>query len=204
MNGRRRGWVGCLSLAFLLIAATSHAYEQRRNTVSIGIQGVGGVMSGTDEYVIESGNLTVPYEDYEFGPGIAINFKYSIDRRNAVGITFDDLRFDKKSGLSADTPDQIQFNNVLGRFYKYFNRRGRMSRNVFIGAGFHRAVFRVNDRENIFPGEGFTANYGAGLEYFLNRVATIDLTVEGYYMKPKGGTAATGQVKLGLHYYFTR
>lgn len=205
-----RGWiirVLALGLATLVWGAElscptpADAYEQRTNTPSVGFQAGAGLMQGSDAY--EFGDADpIPYDIFEAGFGLGIHVRYSLDRRSAIGVTFEDLRFERKSG-AARVADQYQVNNFLGRYYVYFARREKISRYLVGGIGFHRPSVR-NDDTTILPGEGFTANLGAGLEYFLTRVLAIDGSFDGYLLRPKGGSITAAEARIGLHYYFTR
>jgi hypothetical protein len=198
--------LGLALAAFALVSPSdAGAYEQRSNTVSLGIQGGFGLMSGSGDYepdVLGSPD-PVPYDAFDTGPGLAIHVRYSLDRSHAVGFTFEDLRFDRKSGSDAE-PTQYQLNNFLAQYYVYFNRRAKTSFYGVGGLGFHRGTFRLRGGATIQPGEGLSSNLGAGLEYFLRRPFSIDGSIRGYWLKPKQGTVVGGEVFLGIHYYLTR
>ena len=177
------------------------AYEQRTSTPSVGFQVGAGMMQGSDAY--QFGNQPpVPYDIFQAGFGLGIHIRYSLDRRSAIGATFEDLRFRRKSG-AAKVADEYQVNNFLGRYYVYFARRQRTSRYLVGGIGFHRPSIRTGDQSSL-PGEGLTVNLGAGLEYFLTRVVALDGSVDGYLLRPKGGSITAAEARIGFHYYFTR
>lgn len=202
-----RGWLGvvCAGLGLLFALGTAGpawAYEQRTNTPSVGFQMGGGLMWGSDAYQFSPQTDEIPYDIFRGGFGLGIHIRYSLDRRSAIGATFEDLRFRTKSG-SGYPQDEYQVNNFLARYYVYFARRSKISRYLVGGIGFHRPSIRDGD-ESSLPGEGFSANLGAGLEYFLTRVITIDGSIDGYMLRPKGGSITAAEAKVGLHYYFTR
>lgn len=202
----RRAWPFlALAAIALLSAGDALAYEQRSNTVSLGIQGGFGLMSGSGDYQpgVTGEAEPVPYDAFDIGPSLAIHVRYSLDRTHAIGFTFEDLRFDRKSGSEAE-PTQYQLNNFLAQYYMYFNRRAKTSFYAVGGAGFHRSTFRLRGGSTIQPGEGLSANLGGGLEYFLRRPFSIDGSIRGYWLKPKQGTVAGGEAFLGIHYYLTR
>ncbi|MCA9727358.1 MAG: hypothetical protein R3E12_10560 [Candidatus Eisenbacteria bacterium] len=183
----------------------ARAYEQRSNTISLGIQGGVGLMSGSGDFEPDTTTPTasIPYDAFDLGPGLAIHIRYSLDRTHALGVTFEDLRFDRKTDAIVQ-PTQFQLNNFLAQYYVYFNRRSKVSQYVVAGAGFHRATFRLGDDSSIQPGEGLAANLGVGSEYFLRRPFSIDASLRGYWLKPKQGTIVGGELFLGIHYYLTR
>lgn len=175
------------------------AYEQRVGTVSLGIQGGAGLLSGKDAWTRNT--TEIPYDAYDWSGGLGIRLRYSLDRTHAVGISFEDLRFDRKSGEDSSLPGQYQLNNFMLDYYLYFHRRYKVSRYVVLGAGIHRPTFRLSKSENILPGEGLIANFGGGMEYFARRAFALDASLRGYYLKPKGGSAIAGELMLGIHYY---
>lgn len=196
-----RGIAGVAVLVFASLGTDARGYEQRSSTPSVGIQAGAGIMQGSDAY--QFGTQTpIPYDIFEAGFGLGIHIRYSIDRRTAIGATFEDLRFRRKSG-AVKVADEYQVNNFLARYYVYFARRQRMSRYLVGGIGFHRPSIRLAEQSSL-PGEGFTANLGAGLEYFLTKVIAIDGSLDGYLLRPKGGSITAAEAKVGLHYYFTR
>lgn len=196
----------CLGLLGTLLGAGSTlANEQRSNTVSLGIQGGGGLMSGSGDFEPEAliEVDSIPYDAFDLGPALAIHIRYSLDRSHALGFTFEDLRFDRKT--DADTePTQYQLNNFLAQYYVYFNRRAKTSFYAVGGLGFHRGTFRLRGGASIQPGEGLSSNLGVGLEYFLRQPFSIDASIRGYWLKPKQGTVVAGEAFLGIHYYLTR
>lgn len=194
----------------LALAVPAHGYEQRSNTFSVGIQGGGGLGSGSGDYRPGTEAPLLRYEDFDLGLGLSLHVRYSLDRTHAIGFTFEDLRFERKTDAPAllaanfENADELQLNNFMAQYYIYFNRRAKMSRYLTLGAGFHRATFRFDNGENIIPGEGLIANLGAGLEYFIQRQWSIDASVIGYFVKPDGGSLAAGEFFLGIHYYLVR
>jgi hypothetical protein len=208
--GIRTGWRTILVLLLLLAWGAqprpARAYEQRRNTISLGFQGGGGLISGSGTYrkgTVQLGTH-VDYDQFDLGTGVAFHVRYSLDRNHAIGFTFEDLRFDRKSGAIEGTPKQYQINNFLAEYYLYFHRRAKVSRYIGFAAGFHRPTFRYASSEDVFPGEGFTANLGGGLEYFLTRPFSLDGSIRAYYLGIKGGSAIVSELMLGIHYYLLR
>lgn len=186
-------------LGLLLLSGHAQGYEQRSGTLSLGVQGGAGMISSSDRF--ERGVTKIGYDSYDFAGGLGIRIRYGLDRSHAVGVSFEDLRFDRKAGEDRDLPSQYQLNNFMIDYYVYFHRRYKLSRYVVLGAGFHRPSFRFANDENILPGEGLTANFGGGMEYFLRRPFALDASVRGYYLRLKGGSAVAGELMLGVHYY---
>lgn len=192
------GLLGGLALG-CCAARPAAAFEQRAGTISLGLQGGAGFFSGQGTY--ERGVTRVGYGEYDWQGGFAIRLRYGLDRTHALGFSFEDLRFDRKSGADPTLPGQYQVNNFLVDYYLYFHRPYKLSRYLVLGAGFHRPTFRLDDEQNIFPGEGITANFGGGLEYFVRRALSIDGSVRLYYLRPKDGSGSATELMLGLQYY---
>lgn len=182
-----------------MLSSPARAFEQRAGTLSMGMQGGAGILWGSGEF--ERGTSLVPYDTFDWGGALAIHIRYALDRTHACGISFEDLRFDRDSKADPSLPGQYQLNNFLFDYYLYFHRRYKVSRYLVLGAGFHRASMRLRESEVLLPGEGLTANLGAGMEYFASRAVSFDSSLRFYYFNPKGGSGTNGELMLGLHYY---
>jgi opacity protein-like surface antigen len=130
--------------------------------------------------------------------------RYSLDPTHALGLSFEDLRFGRKSGSAAETARQYQVVNYMLDYYVYFNRARKWCPYLAAGAGLHRDTFRVSGAENIIPPERFVANLGAGLEYFVTKEFTADLLLRGYYLQGNGGNGLAGSAMLGFQFYLLR
>lgn len=183
------------------------AYEQRSNTVSFGFQGgMASVLRGTGEFT--RGENRVPYDLYGAAGGFALHLRYSLDRSHAVGLTFEDLRFDRDQAIDPETgqtlPEQYQLNQFSFDYYLYYHRKSKLSQYLVLGAGFHRPTFRITEQESYLPGEGFSANFGGGLEYFVAKPISLDGSVRFHLNKVKGGSVWAGEAMLGFQYYLLR
>lgn len=200
---------GTLLLALAAWTSPGTAYEQPRNTISLGIQGQYGFLGGAKDPIPEDpvdgswGSL------FDFGEGIAVRVRYSLARNRAIGLSFEDQRFRRQGDLPRTHPDQLQLTQVLGEYYIYFARPRKITQYVVFGAGIHRPVLRIETEdstgrtleENAFPGTNLTVMVGAGAEYFLGRQASIDLSLRGYGINSDPERTATGELALGIHYY---
>jgi len=200
-----------LAVAAVVISLASPtasvAYEQRSNTVSFGIQGgMASVLRGTGEFT--RGEARVPYDRYGAAGAFALHLRYSLDRSHAVGLTFEDLRFDREEAIDPETgqslPEQYQLNLFSFDYYLYYHRKSKLSQYLALGAGFHRPTFRISDRESYLPGEGFSANFGGGMEYFVAKPFSFDGSVRCHLNKVKGGAVWAGEALLGFQYYLLR
>lgn len=205
-----------LTVIVLLIAVAGPAagYEQRPNTVSLGLQGGVGFMSGSGEYEWKS-DQGVPvsyfYGDFDLGPSLGIRLRYSLDRSQAIGISWEDQRYWRKSGKPNEIAGTYQITTFAADYYIYINRPKKLCQYAVLGAGFFWNTFRFDDNdgahgEHVSPPEApfFMANLGFGVEYFLSRPLSVDASVRGYLMRAEGGNSMTGQLQIGFQYYLLR
>jgi len=202
------------------LSSPAPAYEQRSETVSLGLQGGGGLLlSGRDSY--RAGDEDYYYGDFTYGEindvgdvfrfwklnwggAFGIRLRYSIDRSHALGVSFEDLRFPREDSRPQDSPSQYQVNNYALDYYTYFSRPARFCPYVVASVGFHRDTFRTGSSENVIAPESFSANLGLGAEYFVRKAWTVDAVARTYYFHGKGGRATALVFHLGFQYYLLR
>ncbi|MBU1701528.1 MAG: hypothetical protein KJ970_12275 [Candidatus Eisenbacteria bacterium] len=205
------------SLVAVVAAAVFHlwlpaalAYEQPRNTISLGFQLQYGMINGQTEELPEDVVFGAWPKLFESGEGIAIRLKYSTARNRAFGLSLEDQRYRRKSGLGSAYPKQLQMTLYMLDYYLYFHRPTRTSRYIVFGAGLFRPVIReitkepVSGREleqDIFPGEDLVISVGGGIEYFVGRRAAIDFSIRAYGYRSEPTLTGSGEVAIGLHYY---
>jgi len=197
--------LGVLAAGF----APALAYEQPRNTISIGIQGQYGLLGGANDPIPDDTAKGSWGSLFDYGEGIALRIRYSTARNRAVGLSFEDQRFRQKGEFNDSYPDQLQLTQVLGEYYMYFRRPKKVTQYVVVGAGFHRPAIRiqttdVNNREleeTRFPGMSITIMAGVGMEYFFSRQASIDVSLRGYGVNSDPSRSGAGEIALGVHYY---
>jgi hypothetical protein len=197
--GAARVWrlSGAGLLGGLLLWSPASAFEQRPGTFSLGLQGGAGVLSGQGEFKPGLAGTPIAYDNFFGGGALSIHLRYSLDKAHAIGFTFEDLRFERKSDFGAPVPPQYQVNSYMADYYLYLNRRAKACSYAVLGAGMHRDTFRP---DTIVPGS-FVANFGLGLEYFIGPPLALDATARGYYLQGKGGSSVAGGIQLGFQYY---
>lgn len=213
----RLALLGAVVAAALCLPGPARAWEQRRNTLSFGVQGGVAVIDGTGIYTRTLEGSSIPeqqyrYEDFRWKGALGFRLRYSLDRSHAAGVSFEDLRFDRKSGLDEQAADEYQVNTVLLNYFVYFARRERLTPYLELGGGFHRDTFRFSDNDHVIPPLSPAASAGLGAEYFLRPAFSIDGTIRGYYLHLRGSNewdlegaspfAATAQI--GVHYYLLK
>lgn len=220
-----RGTVHGIVLGFValglatLAAGPARANEQRRNTPSVGIQYGYGALNGSGEMNFRA-NFPAPgsvnrHEDFRWGGALSLHIRYSLDQAHAIGVTFEDLRFGRKTGLedpSLNVAKQYQVNNAFINYYVYFNRRAKATPYLVLGAGFHKDTFRFAKYDNLLPPIGLSANLGLGLEYFVRPAWSIDAALRGCWLGQRGsddwvsrGSAPmAASLQLGLQYYLVK
>ncbi|MBD3334079.1 MAG: hypothetical protein GF355_01020 [Candidatus Eisenbacteria bacterium] len=200
----------------------SRAYEQPRNTISIGIQGQYGLLWGeevspstADPYNPDDPDEAKASWPYiaDWGAGLALRLRYSTSRFTAIGLSFEDQRFQRRGGLGSEYPDEIRITYILGEYYLYVQRRKQLTYYGVLGAGLARPVVRFEEEvgsqeleENVFPGERLALLVGIGIERFITRKASIDVSLRNYgvYEDRVAGvfpSTVTHELALGIHYY---
>jgi hypothetical protein len=202
---------GILLILALLALGMSEAsgFEQPRNTISLGIQGQYGVLGGNADPIPDDPAKAAWASLVEFGEGLAVRIRYSTARNRAIGLSFEDQRFRRKDGLDDTHPKQIQLTQILFEYYLYFSRPKRTTQYMVLGAGFHRPAVRIETEdvtgreleEVTYPGINLTLVAGVGLEHFVGRRTSVDLSLRGYGMNSDPTRSLSGEVALGIHYY---
>ena len=234
---RRRGWrkvrpaVGTifgvvlsvvLGLAFLT-ADPVCANEQRRNTPSFGVQYGYGAFNGTGVFEWEGNNPEVPnrkypHQDFRYGGALGFRIRYSLDQTHAVGLSFDDLRFGRKSGLeNPQNPEleparQLQVTTYVVNYYLYVDRRARTTAYLLLGGGLHQDTFRFGKYDNVATTVSPCANLGIGVEYFVRPAWSIDATLRGAWLGQRardqlqfhGSSPLASSLQLGFQYYLIK
>jgi opacity protein-like surface antigen len=193
------------------------ANEQRRNTPSFGVQYGYGAMDGTGVFEWEDDNPEIPnpqnrHEDFRYGGALGFRIRYSLDQTHAVGVSFEDLRYRRKSGVASTVAKQFQVATVLIDYYLYFDRRARTTPYLLLGGGFHRDTFRIGKYENLTSPIGPCANLGIGVEYFVLPTWTIDGTLRGVWLgersggqsRFRGSAPVAASLQLGFQHYLSK
>lgn len=205
-----RGVLPALALVALGLMEAS-AYEQPRNTISLGVQGQYGVLGGETQPIPADPDEDAAWASLvDYGGGLAIRIRYSTARNRAIGLSFEDQRFRRQDGVDKRRPKQIQLSQVLAEYYFYFLRPKRTTRYIVLGAGFHIPALRYETEEEdtgrtleevSYPGLDLTLVAGVGLEHFIGRRTSVDLSIRGYGLRSDPTLSISGEVALGIHYY---
>jgi hypothetical protein len=216
--------LGLLGLALLALApGRAAAYEQRGDTPSVGAQ----IQLGELEYD------SIWADAFDWGQGVAIHVRNAIGRRHAIGISFEQQKFERAAALCGDSglTDYLQMQTLMADYYIYFRRPMRRCYYAVFSAGFYRSeliweqdVAGQKFSDVRYPGENFLARAGGGMEHFLGRKLSIDASLSLYYFHAgslcgvwtelegpyrclrcdEKSLTASGQLALGLHVYFGR
>jgi hypothetical protein len=217
-KGRPRGTLAlptALVLCAVLFAAPASGYEHRKSTPSFGVQyGYGWLLKG-ETFTIPNwpvgGGETEPAE-FEltdvfnsYGPSLHVGIRFALDRSHALGFGFDDIRYERKEGYDWEQrqalPALVKFTTVHADYYLYFRRRMKVSYYIapFLGIQqkelrFKKSDVQSNEYRLLYGG-------GAGVEYFVTRSFSFDLTARVFAMKGKESTNVSLQPALGIHIY---
>jgi opacity protein-like surface antigen len=212
-----------LGLVFLA-PGPACANEQRRNTPSFGVQGGYGALNGTGAFEWEDNDPTQPnrtyaHEDYRYGAALGFHIRYSLDQSHAVGVTFEDLRYDRKTFKDLPEADlakiakQLQVTTYLIDYYLYLNRRARATPYLLIGGGFNRGTFRFKKHDYVATAIGPCANVGIGVEYFFWPALSMETTLRGAWFGQRdggqlhwmgGGSTVAASAQIGFQYYLIK
>jgi hypothetical protein len=210
---RTERWAAIALCGLVILGATpraARAYEHRRDTPSVGVQ-------------INLGNLGVDSywgDAFGWGRGVNIHLRNQISRNRAIGITFEQQRYDSEALLHGDDPtkgedtDYLNLQTLLFDYFFYFNRPQRRCYYAVLSAGFYRPELVDTQQDpgqpktmNVrYPGENFMARVGGGVEYFVSRKLSVDTSLSFYYIRTPGqpGLTGSGQLATGLHLYAGR
>jgi hypothetical protein len=191
-------------------AAPVGAYEHRRDTPSVGVQ-------------IQMGNLGRDSDwgkAFGWGRGVCIHLRNSTARNRAIGLTFEQQRFDIESPLPEDIESGLptsllQMQTLLFDYLFYFQRPQRRCYYAVASAGFYRPELVYERRTQAgqpmtsdvrYPGENFMGRIGGGTEYFVSRKFSFDGSISFYYLRAPDlhGLTASVQFALGVHVYAGR
>lgn len=201
------------ALAFVGIIATAPRAGavgriDRPGVYALGAAGQYGLIEGNSRYGL----------DFNRGGGYNIHFRYNTSRKAALTIYFDSQTFDAR----ADSLVNVRITSVHGGLRLFSIPTGDVLRYLELTAGFYRPEIRFPNNiqssigeELCFPGEGFLAHAGGGIEIFFTSVWALELGAHGYLLTGKGlcpteelngekDLSVIGQASLGLSYYLLR
>ncbi len=207
--------VSALVLGTLLFSAPAHAYEHRTSTPSFGGQfGYGRLLSGERFRVLDwpFGDGTAGPAEFKMtdvfnssGPSLHFGVRFVLDRSHALGFGFDDIRYQRKTGYNGpqrqSLPGWLKFTTVHADYYLYFRRRLQVSYYVapFVGIQQQELRFKKSDIQT----KEYRLLYGGavGVEYFVTRSFSVDLSGRAFAMKGSNATNVALQPALGVHFY---
>jgi hypothetical protein len=197
------GWLMVAALTTLAIAGAGPAWAAgsivlpRAGQVGIGIQGgYGGLLKTGD-----LGN------DFSNGPTIAVRLRYRMRYERALGLSFENERFEIRVPEAIDPttgfPGRTRVNAVLSglEFYQMFGTRTRTTKMLMVGAGIAQTSGRTLDNDTFYPGNGTFVSVGGGFERFLIRSWAIDLSARYMAVFLPDDRNHEGQVALGFIWY---
>lgn len=205
-----------VALASLALLSTTSAwsYEHRTSTPSFGLQIGYGRLLGNETFQIPDWPLNGQKVPYNFdlsdlcdqwGASAHVQLRFVLDRSHAVGFGFDDIRYKRHSGFTAEernvTPRWAKFTCIHADYYLYFLRKERISYYLSPSLGIHQRELRFKGSE--VGSTEFRLLYGgsAGVEYFVRRSFSIDGGLRAYALKGGNGTSVAMQPALGFHVY---
>jgi hypothetical protein len=175
MNGSRRGGVVVVLAIGLLLAAPSARAAKvvlpRPGQVGIELQGGFG-------WLLNSGDLGSVFDQ---GPTIAARLRYRMRYERAIGLTFENQRFEIR------VPEEFAPDGGAGRekinvvlsgleFYKMFGTRTPSVKMLMVGVGLAQTSGRFINNEAFYPGDGSYLSAGFGVERFIVKSWALDVS----------------------------
>ena len=166
----------------------------RPGQVGLSLQGQYGVL-------LHSGGVG---ETFGHGPGLAVRLRYRMRYERAMGLSFENQRFDVREPSAEDTAFKSVTLFAYGiDAYQMFGTRTRVTRWLGVGAGVVQFRRTLNDKEIAFGADpdGAYVSLGAGVERFVWQSWALDLS--GKYLTVfQGGKANHDfQAAVGLIVY---
>ncbi len=215
----RRHWFAWMlavaATAGFLTSGPAQAYEHRKSTPSFGAQfGYGRIATGEEYYVEDypldsgesaSGAFDLSETHNTWGPSAHFGVRFVLDRNHALGFGFADLRYKRKGGYTdpqkEKIPRWVKFTTFHADYYLYFRRRTKISGYLAPLVGIQQREFRFKGSE-VQSGE-YKVLYGSsfGVEYFVHRTFSIDLSGRVLGLRGGRGTNWLVQPALGIQIY---
>jgi hypothetical protein len=198
---RRAGVAVVLGLVSLLASGAAWAAQvilPRPGQVGIEVQGGYGTL-------LDSGELGGLFGS---GPNIAARLRYRMRYERALGLSFENQRFDIRvpeadwpagSGL----PGRDHINLVLSglEFSKLFATRTPSVKMIMVGAGLTQSSGKTVNGEGFFPGDGTFLSAGFGVERFFYKSWALDFSTRYMFVFLPDDHLHDVQVSLGLMFY---
>lgn len=200
------GWRLAAVVLTLGLAGVSPSWAERRIVLPrpghVGVEVQGGY--GT---LLKKGELG---NDFGNGPALAVRLRYRMRYERAIGISFENDRFEIRVPEAYDPlypdslPGRLRMNAVLSglELYQLFGTRTRTTRMVMVGAGLVGPtwVSTVN-KESLYPGGGSFVSAGFGVERFFLRSWALDLSARYMLLFFPEDRLHNIQASLGLMFY---
>ena len=185
--------LGLAWVALALVPGAARAQE-RPGTLSLGLQGQYGTLLGPSDFA----------EDYDWGPGFGVRIRYAFGGPHALGISFESQTFDPTSDPpeALDEPIELKIANVGVEYIRYFNRGHGRSQYAVIGLGLsHPSETRTGGIAEV--SDALLVTGGGGVEVFVHRQVSIDISARGYGMIGESVTASV-EFAAGFHFYLIK
>jgi hypothetical protein len=180
-------------------AGAARVVLPRPGQVGIEIQGGYGTL-------LTSGELG---KDFGIGPALGVRLRYRMRYERALGLSFENQRFEIRVPEAFDPLDPVAFpgrlriNMVMSglEFYQMFGTRTRTTRMIGIGAGLAQSSGRTSNAETFYPGDGAYINATLAAERFFFRSLAFDLSARYMLVFLPENREHDIQAALGLIFY---
>lgn len=197
---RRAGCVPILVVLALTFARGADAkivvVPPRAGQLGVGLAGQYGSLLSSGGFGSEFGS----------GSGIGVRLRYRLRYERAVGVTFEQQKFDVRHEADSTFAERtLTLLNTSVEFYQLFGTRGNTTKMLSAGFGLCQPSKKLADGEVKLGGndvlDGAFISVGAGLERFVYQSLGIDLNLHYQTIFQNGSTNHNIQASAGLVFY---
>ena len=192
-----------LALSFAVVATVAPVADAAVIVVPPRAGQLGVGLAGQYGTLLSTGGLG---SDYGSGGGIGVRLRYRLRYERAVGVTFEQQKFDIRHEADSTFAERtLTLLNTSVEFYQLFGTRGRTTKMLSAGFGLCQTSKKLADGEIKLGGndvlDGAFISVGAGVERFVYQSLGIDLNLHYQTIFQNGSTNHTIQAAAGLIFY---
>jgi len=145
-------------------------------------------------------------DHFDNGLGYAFRFRYMLSKRAALGISFENQRYDGRAGLPVSTTQfatdsQLVVTTVASEAVVWFHREREWTPYLLGGLGYASPNVIYGRKEFRRVNEGPFLVVGAGVEKFVRPRVSLDFSMRGYGEVGNSELSMFSQISAGIHLY---
>lgn len=177
--------------------------RQRKNTVSLGLQGQYGLVSGSSAIA----------DGFDHGAGYAVRFRYMLSPRTALGFSFENQRFGSirdplpVTAVGEPPDSHLVIVTVAAEGVLFFHRERETTPYLLGGFGYATP----DEIDHTIPGgnepgprrvnEGPFLVIGGGFERFIRQRFSLDTSLRGFAAIGNSELTTVVELAVGIHIY---